>query len=391
MGEYGKDEGRRLMSELAEGIGAGSVEAVTSLENVYVELENVSKNADVNARRLAKKQRERELKNLKCALDLELICEEEYYAQLTEYRDKNLRRGSEDWYKYTEEIVRYNKRMADEVEARQREMYATAARLRDELAEKLKTDNAPWYSTVTSIFKGAGERGRDERFTQSTLTDFAEEIRLLEEYRDAITALKALGNIPAGVFDDISHMEVAEGLQAARAILTADEGSRARFAAGYSARESLADSVSTQLSPILNRELLEEAGISSAEAFNSAYFKEDGGEKSAFVRCLEESFESVPDSYRNLGGRSAEAFAEGFSAGIPTLMEQIRARLSAETEAIASSLAAKVTSGMTSGGGAVNNYSSTYNFNASADTTTKQLRAAKAAVTLEKLRGGYGK
>lgn len=390
MGEYGKDEGKRMMSELAEGIGKGSVEAVTSLENVYVELENVSKNADVNSRRLAKKQRERELKNLKCALDLELICEEEYYAQLTEYRDKNLRRGSDDWYKYTEEIVRYNKRMADEVESRQREMYETAARLRDELAEKLKSDNAPWYSTVTSIFLGAGEKGQAERFTQSSLTDFAEEIRLLEEYRDAITALKALGNIPDGVFDDISHMEVEEGLSAARAILSADEGSRARFAAGYSARESLAASVSSQLSPILNRELLEEAGIYSAEAFNSAYFEKSGGENGEFVRCLEESFESVPDSYRDLGGRSAEAFAEGFSSGLPALLEQIRAQLSAETEAIASSIAEKVTSGIQSGGGSVNNFSSVYNFNASADTTTKQLRTAKAAATLERLRGGYG-
>ena len=392
--EYGRAEGRQLAQNLASGIDEASVEAVTSLENVYVKLETISKNADVNARNLAKKQRKRELKNLKNALDLELMTEEEYYARLTEYRDKNLSRGSDDWYKYTEEIVKYNKRMADAVKAQQQEMLEEAERmqqrvlqLQNQLAEKLKADNAPWYKQVTEIFRGVGSRGRNEIYRTDYLTDFGTEIELLEKYRDAVMGLKNLGNIPNGVFDDISQMSVEEGLRAAQSILSAAPEARSRFIEGYSAREKLADGISAQLNPILNRELLQEAGIYSAEAFNSAYFSRDDGEKTEFVKLLEQSFESVPESYRTLGGQSAGAFADGFSEALPDLMSKIRAALTEQMNSLASSLASGVKSSVmsTSSGSVTNN---TFTFNSSRDTTTQQLRAAKHAAALKRLRGG---
>ena len=163
------DIGKMIASGIGVGLSEKSYLAITARENVYVELDTLTKNAAKNAERLAKKTQERELKNLKNALELGFVTEQEYYEKLRKYRDENLREGSDNWYKYTEEIIKYNKRLADKAAEEQLRMMETVKKLQNELETNLKSDDGPWYSSLKVILKGVGLGGGDEGFQWNTL------------------------------------------------------------------------------------------------------------------------------------------------------------------------------------------------------------------------------
>ncbi len=384
------DIGKMIASGIGVGIDENSYLAVTALENVYVELETLTKNAAKNAENLAKKRQQREIDNLKNALKLELISEQEYYEKLKKYRDENLRQGTDAWYKYTEEIISYNKRLADEAEKEQIRIAETIFELQKDLEENLQKSKDDWYSSQKIRLVGVNPDGSDQFYQKNNLSDFREEINLLERYRDAILGLKALGNIPDGVFTEIGDMNVAEAVNAAETILKADEETRKRFIEGYNKRSELSGSIAAQLNGILNKEELHEAGIYSAEQFNKGYFLADDAEKTSFIKILEGSFESIPESYYKLGEESGDAFGAGFENTISQAVAEARVMMLDSMNGLVAELSAVAANG---GQGTVskqNVYNTSYTFNSSRDTTTAQLAAARNAATLEKMRGGIG-
>ncbi len=378
------DIGKMLASGIGVGISQNSYLAITAMENVYVELETLTKNAE----KLDKKRREREVDNLKNCLELELISEQEYYEKLKQYRDENLRQGSDEWYKYTEEIIGYNKRLMEEAAEQQIKAVKKIQSLQQELKEHLIGKDEDWYSSYKVTFLGINPNGSDAVFHKKTLEDFEEEIRLLERYRDAILKLKALGNIPDGVFTAFGKMDVLEAVETAEMLLSVDEKTRSRFVDGYNTRNALAETIAGQLNGIVNKEELEAAGISSAESFNKGFFQADGDEKTQFVKKLEESFESVPESYYSLGEESGSAFGKGFHGQVSGVVEQAKGfmlsamnEITAELAAIAADFARLVKTGDS------NIYNTTYTFNSSRDTTTAQIAAAKNASAMDRVRG----
>lgn len=382
------DIGKMLASGIGVGLDRNSYLAVTALENVYVELETLSKNAAKNAENLAQKRQQRELDNLKNSLKLELISEQEYYEKLKKYRDENLRQGTDAWYKYTEEIIGYNKRLTDQAEQEQIKLAEKIYSLQKDLEENLKETKDKWYSSQKIRLVGVNPDGSDQVYQNNSLSDFAQETNLLERYRSAVLALKELGNIPDGIFTEIGDMDVAEAVKAAEIILQADEETRKRFINGYNKRSELTGGIAAQLNGILNKEELQQAGIYSAEQFNNGYFLADTGEKTAFIKTLEESFESIPESYYKLGEASGDAFGTGFESRISQAVAEARAMmldsmnsLVAELSAVAAGIRQEAVSNH-------NVYNTSYTFNSSRDTTTAQLAAAKNAAMLEKLRGG---
>ncbi len=382
------DIGKMIASGIGVGIDENSYLAVTALENVYVELETLTKNAAKNAENLAKKRQQRELDNLKNALKLELISEQEYYEKLKKYRDENLRQGTDAWYKYTEEIISYNKRLADEAEKEQIRIAETIFELQKDLEENLLESKEDWYSSQKVRLIGVNPDGSDQVYQKNGLSDFSEETNLLERYRDAVLGLKALGNIPDGVFTEIGNMDVAEAVKAAETILQVDEATRTRFIEGYNKRTELSGSIAAQLNGILNKEELQAAGIYSAEQFNKGYFLAEDGEKTAFIKILEESFENIPESYYSLGQESGDAFGRGFESCIAQAVAETRIMMLDSMNGLVaelSTVAANVGQGVVSNN---NVYNTSYTFNSSRDTTTAQLAAARNAAVLEKMRGG---
>ncbi|MBE7031997.1 MAG: hypothetical protein E7401_03435 [Ruminococcaceae bacterium] len=380
--------GKMMASEIGVGLSENSYLAITALEEVYVKLETVTKNAAKNAENLAKKRQKRELENLKTAKELELVTEQEYYEKLKEYRDKNLEQGTDAWFKCTEEIAAYNKKLLKEQEELHQQMAEKIIKLREELAEKLKKSDEPWIKTSKTTFKGMGVNGTDLIYSQTDIEDFEEEIRLLENFRDRIIELKNLGNIPDGIFSELADMDLAEGLRVASYLVSADPETRDKFVKGYTEKAALADSAAGQLNGILNAEELKKEGIYSAENFAEGFVKFNESEDGGFIKILEKSFESVPDSYYELGGKSGDAFGKGLVESIPQFMEQARSRILAEMQSIADGISEVIRGAAESASPiSTTSYTNTYNFNSSRDTTTQQLRAAKNAASLERLRG----
>ncbi len=380
--------GKMMASEIGVGLSENSYLAITALENVYVKLETVTKNAAKNAENLAKKRQKRELENLKTAKELELVTEQEYYEKLKKYRDENLQQGTDAWFKCTEEIAAYNKRLLKEQEELQQEMAEKIISLREELAEKLKKSDESFLKTTKTTFKGMGVNGTDLIYSETNLKDFEEEIRLLENFRDRIIELKNLGNIPDGIFTEIAGMDIKEGLEVASYLVSADSETRERFVKGYKEKSALADSAAGRLNGILNAEELKKEGIYSAENFAEGFVKFNESEDGGFIKILESSFESVPESYYTLGGESGDAFGKGLIESIPQFMEQARSVIMAEMQSIAEGISAVIKGAAESAVPvSTTSYTNTYNFNSSQDTTTQQLRAAKNAASLERLRG----
>ncbi len=385
--DMGRNLGKDFVSQLGVGMTEESYRAITAMENVYVELESVTKDAAKNAERLEKKRQERQLDNLKNALNLELICEQEYYEKLKVFRDENLRQGTDSWYKCTEEIAEYNQRLIGETQ----KQYEKLMELQADLSEKLQ-GKASWLKTGKVVFEGLGNNGTDLVYDDTKLKDFSEEVQLLENYRDRLTELKNLGNVPDGIFSDIADMGIEEGLQAANAILSADEGTREAFFSGYTNHKVTADNISRELLGILNKRELEKEGIYDSGDIINGYVDTGNKMQESFSVILADSFENVPESYYELGEEAGSAFCDGFFAKIPELMESVRVYFAEVINQLAGQLAAALCqSAQSVKSGASNTYNTTYTFNTSKDTTTQQLTAARNADILNRLRGGTEK
>lgn len=381
-GSNSKQIGEELGKQVAEGMGIGlddsSYYAITAMENVYVELETLTKNAAKNAEKLAKKRQERQLDNLKNALDLQMICEQEYYEKLKQFRDENLRYGTDAWYKCTEEIAAYNQRLVEETQ----KQYETVLKLRDELGKKLE-GNEPWATHGVVKFVGLGQNGTDLVYSNAQLKNFNKEISLLERYRNVMNELRNLGTVPEGIFEDIGKLDVQEGLNAARAILSLDDRARAEFFSGYKKHEDLSIAVASEMVGLFNSRELESKGIS----LNGAVKERQSGEK--FAEILRESFAEVPESYVSLGNQAGEAFGRGFLEKIPAVMENTREYFLSSINELAAKLSASIKESVAASVQSVSNtYQTTYTFNSSRDTTTQQLNAASNAAALSRLRGG---
>ncbi len=386
--------GKMLAAGIGVGLDENSYLAVTAMENVYVELETLTKNAEKNAANLEKKRQKRELDNLKNSRDLLLITEQEYYEKLKKYRDENLRQGSDLWYEVTEEMVKYNRRLADEaieeqIEAakKQMEVAEKIKKLRDDLADNLMKGGASWTDSKKVRFLGANPDGSDMVFRTETVNDFGDEIQLMEQFRDLVLQLNNLGYMPDRFFSEIADMDIEEAVSVMQKLLLADEDVRKRFAEGYGNKIALADSIASELNGILNKETLENEGVVPDMSL-SQVVGGVSGEKNAFLQQLEQNFENVPSQYYLFGEKLGDAFGEGLETSIAEVMANARALVLDSMNSLAFQIVsdAKAITDRVLGSPA-NVYNTNYTFNASKDTTRAQLAAARDAATMDKLRG----
>lgn len=377
--------GKMIASGIGVGIEKNSYLAVTAMDHVYVELETLYKNADKNREALQKKQRVRELANLKNMKNLEFISEQEYYERLKTYRDTQLRQGSDSWYKCTEEIIAYNKRLSDEAAKAAAALYEEVEKMQGELEEKLTNRSSPWFKQSQTIIKGIASHGLNAIYQNNKLTDFSDEISQLTQYQDVMLKLSKLSGVTDEMMSDIGKLNIDDGLETARVILNSSAEVQRAFINGYQRRGSLAKDIAAKLNPVLNAKDLSELGASalgltSVEGAAAGYSEK-------FVEILKDSFKNVPQTYRDLGGASAENFRAGFFDKIPDITGEIAACLSLNVSSLVERITASAK--LSVSGGASNTYQSTYNFNVSKDTTTAQLAAAKQAETLKRLRSGH--
>lgn len=435
--------GENYLQGIWKGIDLKAQTAVTALKNVYVELETLSKDAEKNAARLQKKRQERELKNLKNSLDLRLITETDYYKKLIQYRDANVKKGSDLWYEISDEVVQYNKKMLDQAEKEQRERREKmekeqrefqkkvkkinedfVERLKDTdvklaqdiavlsrkaeddtaeiqrmflermdaiqsgLAENLRAVENEWVESFRIRFIGINDNGSDLIYNVDKINDFKEEINTLERFYSTVLKLKKFEYFPDDFFAEIGQMDVETATKMMEKLLVASDEKRREFAENYTLKNMLAEQIAIELNGVLNKSEIENAKAEAAEQIDGI-INDVADEKNLFIKELQENFSDIPKEYYELGSTSASALGEGFISGLEKTMHDARIYFLDIINSFAEDFNLKM-DGVRDGivGTSSNIYNNSYTFNSSKNTTTEQLAAAKAAATLEKLRGG---
>ncbi len=305
------------------------------------------------------KEFETRYKNLKRALEREEITHADYYKDLKNLRDEYLTQGSDEWEKYTEELADFTEDTFDDcldkLDDLKNESLDKIRELKDEqeaLKEKLITDKAPIeWGTIDG-----------ESFV--SLANYDKEINQMQRYGNMLDELFAKrGDIPQSVLDEIKEMDTEQAMRYMQALLNSSD---AQFDAFIQARQKLEEEASKNSTKIVSAEAEE------------------------MKRILEEKFGELPEDFFKLGDESATAFGEAFLTELEAAMRMVRNTIMAEMSAISNTAVLGFSSAGGSGASSIvhNNYSSTYTFNSSRDTTTQQLNAARNAATLARLRGG---
>lgn len=296
--------------------------------------------------------RESEFSSLKNNLDLGYITQQEYYSQLSELRDKYFSEDSNEWVKYTKQISSYQQDSLNNLKNYISEAQNNLSKLQNKIENKL-SDYSELYTKRTVTYKKAGENGKDLVFTSVSLNDLNEETKKLREYADTLEAVKERGQLPEGFFDEIRSLSIDKGLEFAKALLDASDNEFEEYINSYAEKQAEIARIASELTAAETADM-----ISSISAE------------------LEKYYDSIPDGFFKCGKLSGDNFTSAFIDSLSSL--------SAGLNSIFPFLSGN--SGNTSSG---NSYSSTYNLYSSAQTASEQLREARAASELERIRGGY--
>lgn len=315
------------------------------------------------------KARDKEFDQLKKQREYEQITEQQYYEQLAELRDKYFEEGTEEWEAYTDEIRKYNKSVVDELKN-------SIATVRDKLVGE--------SSLVQEVIFKDQEGNITDSYLRPSPVDKSE----IEKFRGLVEQIKELDLTDEGkamVFDTINKgldTSVAEAnrimemlletpVQALQELINAklevrklSEDTAAEFVSLDDTKKAVNESVAAVKGGI---------GEIETEAKNSRERMEEQ---------LRESLKNeMPELFREGGEASGEAFWGAFQAYLESAVAQVRNDLVAHMSANIPALATGGT-GVTTA-----NYSATYQFYGSGETTAQQLQAARNHATIERMRG----
>lgn len=301
---------------------------------------------------------ERELSDLKRLREREMITDEQYYRRLLEYRNKYFEDGSEQWREYTDEI-------ADYVESEKNKIIDSYDELTDALGGKIEdmadklSDTGDLYDKIKATYKSAAS-GEEYTIESIHLHDFEDDIALMSEYADAVEAVKKRG-VPTEFFDILRGMDIESGLELAKALNKATDEEFKKYTDGWQKKEEAAERLAGQL-----------------------YADEVTEIKEKYLNDLREFYDDVPEDFFDCGIKSGNAFGEALAGSVSAAMERVKNIINS----FGISFGGAISSVMSAAGGTGSSVRTTsYNFYGSGQTVSEQLAAARAADTVNKLRG----
>lgn len=337
-------EAMTSMQTLAGAAAAAAQEMIASGSLSETEIAKIRQSAQATYRQNLRRQSEdwedmadREFRYLKNSLDLCLISEDDYYRQLAVLRDQYFARGSDDWEKYTMEILEHNQKMVEEQKKLIGEIFEEMSeeiadnaeeigKTQEKMAEKL-SDFGGLYDNVS--YKIGSENGSFMR-----LHDMETDVRILQEYNDALVMIKAQVDklwttdgvsaeaaeqnaaIRKAFFSEIRDMSVIEGLNFADMFLAHPESKINSYLEGWAEKQALSKSIAQNLYSEETTDFLEESA--------------DGMAKTMIAK-LEERFGDLPDNFFEEGVAAALGFGEGFLETLDSVFTQLKAEIAAKT------------------------------------------------------------
>lgn len=366
---------------------------------------------------------ENALADLDLLRDYGIIGEAEYYKRLEALRDEHIKAGTEEWHKYTLELVKYDQEQADKEldilnkrydkgKLSEKEYYSEVTRIRDayftegtaawneftqticdnvqDHAETIKESIADSFKDALSEVESAqssmtdklksnvsllethtyietDKDGKEMTTTIKGLSNLEEETRNLEAYRDALLSVRdRLGGRKAdALFQEIREMGISEGADILQQLLSLSDDKFSEYVDSYNRyQNSLAD-------------------ISESIYHND--YQEVVAEQLASSRAqLEKYFGELPDDFFSCGVNSAEQFGVGMKNGIFQLFEDIRHEVSNFMAEIAPQFSFGIGGIPVASGG--DTYAPTYQIYNPAGDANAAIRAAKERERLDRLR-----
>lgn len=338
---------------IALGIAKGIEDNRTEVEKVLDELNQNLLDSEI----LYNKESER-LKNSKDESDRKYL---EKLKDTAETERKIYDARQKDIKNAQKEIIDQYKKMAEEVFDAVEEV----EKAQESMAEKLKDYGALYTKKDKEIGieytfdEGKGVLTGKKKFEEVyELNDLSKQTDDLRKFSDNLTRLKDIKKIPKEFFGVMRDMKVDEGIKFTNALL---ELSDEDFD-GYIAKWIEKQSASEDISKVLYRSEAEEAISGAADKLKefNAKFEENGEE-------------------------NAESWGEGFIEKMKEIIPDITDRINAAFGSIYLSGAAPAVAAPSG-----NTYNTSYYIRPSrGESARAQIKAAKDAQTLERMRGGY--
>ena len=332
----------REASDESKAIASDALEAQAFYESELSRIQDSKKNAEAlyleelkeNVER-KKTLRDEELKSLKNSYELGLISTEQYFSQLSDWRDRYFETGSTEWQSYTTEILKYNKKLAEEQEKALSDASETVSEsIKKQYDELLKEQEK--LRGKLSDYGGISRKntivGDDTEIEFTTLADMNGEIELLEEYGRLIGAVKERVDsfwrtdtgdaatdelntaLRSGYFEQLRDMSVEDAVDFANALLGASDSKLGEYLSGYAKKQELAEHISRNLFS----DEVQDAANSAARNLGSE-----------FTNALEDELEGLSGKFFSSGEEACKSFGEGFLSNLETVLDELSAQIAA--------------------------------------------------------------
>ena len=299
------------------------------------------------------------LEKLKYKRSMDLISEDEYYAELEKLRDRYFAKGTQNWVKYTAEIYRYQKKSLEQEKESIISMYDDISQYAsDKLSEVLdkqasfaeKIKNAGGLFNKNTVYMdGITDTYYSMRDLQADIDRIKQYQSLLADFSERADRLGIASEIKKGFLDELSGEDFYSAVGFLNSIKVSTDEKVFEYLSAWNERNMLADSA---------------AAKSFEEEFNESVEDVYDNMKSVLERAGYE----IPEGFFASGSLSAKKFGDAFVEEIEMQMERIRAIIDAFNGEIAAS-------GSISGGVTYNTSNTSYNIqSANADDTVEKIR-----------------
>ncbi len=373
-----RDEvGKMIALGLAVGIDKNGSYAIDATEKLVRGVTEKGKTAAETQENLQKRMFE----SLKNSFDLGLITEEQYYNEAAKLRDRYFTEGSEDWEKWTLEILDFLQTEAKEQKDALVGIYEDMAQEIGEQFDKIEDAKADFADKLGENADGVATI-RYQGFADYDIVDTVLKPSVLaasneakKAFADSALAAKqrlseAFGSeyyqLTDEIFNKIRDLGIENGTAYANAINNASDTVFAEWIAEYIKSSKLDEAIAADM---------------YADDFEATGARFADNLKTGFETELEKEFGTLPAGFWDFGEDAAKGFYDGFMADLNGYMSGIMSE-------IESRLAISVSG--TDGGNNTYNNSYTYNIQpSSGESTRSQLEAVRNNDTYNRLRGGY--
>lgn len=281
---------------------------------------------------------EQEFNELKINHTRGTVSNDEYYKELAVLRDAYFNEGTNEWTRYTLEIIDYNKKVIDEQSEQIKKFLETVKKVDDTSLEyynsaisnllKKQDDVEKKLLNISKVANKVTIGSGENAYSWLQLSDIDQEINALKNYNDSLIRVKERINnivdgfsidkkdkekIKSSFFSQITSLDVPQATGFSNYLMALPKERLSDYLGKWGEKLSLAELIPQN---IYNDEM-------NTVLDNYAIQMEKG-----FSKSLEEKFGEIPTSFFENGASSANSFKEGFLGAIDTVMKELSTEIS---------------------------------------------------------------